>query len=224
MDSIEQDDSAPVDWRTAVKETMHQATLHEALRRYGSETPSFNYRWEHVTVVVTLALKLAHLTGADPDIVEAAAWLHDVRKEEAKQNHPQAGAEFARQFLPTTNFPPDKIERVAQAIALHTGLWRGDPWPEDPLPDLESQVLWDADKLSKIGLTAAFHWTGNRLAKPRPSTLVEILANGRRQDWINKTVASMHTLPARRAAQNRCQTLHNLWDTLEEELAGSDLH
>lgn len=196
---------------------MRKATEREAARRYGNTEPSFNYRWEHVTAVVTLANKLAALTGADAEIVEAAAWLHDVRKEEGG-NHPREGAKFARKFLPQTDFPPEKIERVAQAIESHMGLWR-----DKPLTDLEAMVLWDADKLAKIGLTAAFHWTGGSLAGDKLQSLSDLIARGREASWQVKTVASMHTEPARRAAQARLQAYNQLWDELERELNGDDL-
>ena len=81
---------------------------------------SFNYRWEHVTNVVTLALKLADLVGADREVVEAAAWLHDVTKRDG-ESHATSGAIFARDFLPQTDFPPEKIDVVARAIADHKG-------------------------------------------------------------------------------------------------------
>lgn len=214
--------SKPRDWRKAVKKAMHQATLKEALERYGTKNPAFNYRWEHVTSVVTLAIKLAKLTGADQDIVEAAAWLHDVRKE-AGGDHPKEGAKFARKLLPKTDFPPEKIEAVAKAIAEHMGLWRGSPFPEEPLTNLESAVLWDADKLAKIGLTAVFHWVGGDLAKGKPRSTQDLLKNGQSVDWHAKTVASMHTEPARRAAQARLQAYNQLWQQLATELNGNDL-
>ncbi len=204
-------------WREAVQEVMRHATEAEALARFGKRKPAFNYRWEHVTTVVTLANKLAAMTGADAEVVEAAAWLHDVRKE-AKEKHPQEGAKFARKFLPKTDFPPQKIEAVAQAIEDHMGLWL-----EKPLTNLESQVLWDADKLAKIGLTAVFHFTGNVLAKGKPTTTDELLSNGRDAAWQARTVASMHTEPARRAAVARFQAYHQLWNVLEQELKGDDL-
>ncbi|MCP4359264.1 MAG: HD domain-containing protein [Chloroflexi bacterium] len=205
-------------WRPAVKNAMRVATDLEARRRYGTKNPSFNYRWEHVTAVVTLALKLADLTGADKDVVEAAAWLHDVRKE-AKDRHPQEGAKFARSFLPHTDFPAKKIKRVARTIEDHMGLWR-----DKPLTNLESQVLWDADKLAKIGLTAAFHWTGNVLAKNKKTMTTEgLIEFGRNAEWQEKTIASMHTKPARRAAVKRLKMYNKLWDRLEEELRGEDL-
>ncbi|MCA9968797.1 MAG: HD domain-containing protein [Anaerolineales bacterium] len=205
------------EWRKAVQKAMREATEKEVARKFGSQNASFNYRWEHVTAVVKLAMRLARLTGADAEVVEAAAWLHDIRKE-VGDDHPQAGAKFARQFLPKTTFPADKIERVALAIEQHMGLWR-----DEPLTNLEAQVLWDADKLAKIGLTAVFHWTGGSLAGDKLRTVDEIIARGRAADWQAQTVASMHTEPARRAAAARLHAYTWLWDELERELSGEDL-
>ena len=215
-------DSKQPKWRKVVKKAMHEATLQEAKGRYGSQKPLFNYRWEHVTAVATLAVKLAKLTGADAEVVEAAAWLHDIRKG-AGGDHPKEGAKYARKLLPKTNFPSKKIEVVAQAIEDHMGLWRGKPFPKGPLQNLESAVLWDADKLTKIGLTSAFHWMGSTFAKGTSQATKDFIKNGRKVDWQAKTVASMHTEPARRAAQARLQAYNQLWDSLETELNGSDL-
>lgn len=196
---------------------MYQATIAEAERRFGTDEPVFNYRWEHVVAVHTLAMKLAGLTGADQEIVEAAAWLHDVAKETG-DDHPQEGAAFARDFLAETDFPPDKIESVAEVIEAHMGLWR-----DEPLDNLESQVLWDADKLTKLGLTAAFHWLGLRMAKGLPSTTRSLLEMGEDAEWQEKTVDSMHSEPARRAAAARLAAFDQLWEELEAELDGADL-
>lgn len=210
--------SKKLPWRTAVKNAMFEATQKEAKSRYNTKKPTFNYRWEHVTAVVTLANKLAKLTGADEDIVEAAAWLHDVRKDTGS-NHPQKGAEFAREFLPATDFPAKKIEQVADAIEVHTGLWLN-----KPLKTLEAQVLWDADKLAKIGMTAVFHWTGNLFAKNNKTITTDYLIEfGRNAEWQKKTVASMHTEPARKAAKKRLKMYNKLWNALEAELNGDDL-
>jgi uncharacterized protein len=211
-------DTSPILWRDAARQRMYEATLAELRGRYDTEKVSFNYRWEHVTTVVTLALKLAELTGADAAIVEAAAWLHDVRKYKDRDHHPLTGADFAREFLPTTDFPPEKIEAVAQAIADHMGLWR-----DEPLTVLESQVLWDADKLAKIGLTAVFHWTGFSLAGNEMRTLARLIERGLDAEWQAKTVASMHTAPARRAAEARLAAYRKVYDELARELDGSDL-
>ncbi len=204
-------------WRRSVKRAMRRATRQEALERYGTKKPVFDYRWEHVKAVVPLAIKLADLVGADRDIVEAAAWLHDVRKG-AGNDHPEKGAAFARKFLPQTDFPPEKIEAVAQAIADHMGLYL-----KDPLTSLESQVLWDADKLAKLGITAAMHWLGGDVARGNRHTTKDLIENGRSTEWQKKTVKSMHTAPARKAAKKRLKAYDQLWDQLEAELLGDDL-
>jgi uncharacterized protein len=211
------EEEPPRSWRDAARQAMYEATLDEAEHRFGSRTPVYNYRWEHVLAVHTLAMKLARLTGADLDVVEAAAWLHDIAKE-AGREHPKLGAAFVREFLPTTDFPPEKVEHVARTIEDHMGLWR-----DEPLARLESQVLWDADKLSKLGLTAAFQWLGIDFASGDTLTTADLIAQGREPDWQEKTVASMHTPAARRAAEARLVAFRALWDGLEAELAGDDL-
>jgi uncharacterized protein len=200
-------------WRAAVRRLVAGAAAAEI----DVPGPSFNYRWEHVTSVVTLALRLADLVGANRDIVEAAAWLHDITKRDGG-SHATSGASFARDFLPQTDFPSEKIDQVARAIADHKGLWR-----DEPLTELESMVLWDADKLSKIGLTAAFHWTGMALAGDRLTSLADLITASRDTSWLEKTVASMHTAPARQAARTRLEAYNLLYSNLEAELKGDDL-
>lgn len=196
---------------------MREKAEEEASRKSTSKDPAFLYRWEHVQAVVTTALKLADLTGADAEIVEASAWLHDVCKE-AKDRHPQEGAKYARKHLPKTDFPKKKIEAVAQAIEDHMGLWR-----DKPLKTLESQVLWDADKLTKIGVLVAFHWTSNGLMSQNKVTTEEILGRLQSADFRAKTVASMHTKPAKRAAKARFKAYDAMVAALSAELNATDL-
>jgi len=181
------------------------------------KSPGYNYRWEHVKSVVTLALILAHILEADEEVVEAAAWLHDITKEDGEE-HADTGAEFARDFLVETDFPQEKIEEVAQAIADHKGLWR-----ENPLTNLSSMILWDADKLSKLGLTAVIHWTGMLLARQEPLTAAGLVELKQNLDWQRKTVKSLHTKPAQNAAKQRLNAYELFWTNLEIELSGDDI-
>lgn len=208
------------EWRTACRYEMKKAALKEAKSRTGKKDPAFVYRWEHVKAVVAQARKLAKLTGADAQVVEAAAWLHDVKKFEDGQKHAKSGALFAQEFLPTTDFPKKKIEAVAHAISVHTGLWR-----DKPLENLEAQVLWDADKLTKVGLTATFHGLSRGLVREHSTTYTteEIIKSGKGHDWQDKTVASFHTSPARKAGVARLKAYRQLWKQLERELKGKDL-
>ena len=174
---------------------MKEAAQIEAWDQANSRPPSYMYRWEHVKTVVKLAKKLARETGADVEIVEAAAWLHDVKKFHARGRHPIEGAKFAQSILAKTDFPPEKIDGVALAIKQHMGLWL-----KKPLENLEAAILWDADKLAKIGLTAAFHWLGGALNRSDEiMTTKDLIAFGRRaEEWQHKTIASMNTLPAKK--------------------------
>ncbi len=123
-------------WRQAIQTAAHQAALNEANLRYGTDELAFNYRWEHVQAVVRLANRLAELTGADWEVVEAAAWLHDIRKQGRDDEHGRLGAIAARQILTGTDFPPAKIQAVADAIFKHVGLFT-----HEPIEPLEAAVL-----------------------------------------------------------------------------------
>ncbi len=181
------------------------------------EQPPFNYRWEHVEAVVRLALRLADLTGADREIVEAAAWLHDIRKRGRDDDHGREGAIAARQILRETDFPPEKIEAVANAILKHVGLFT-----EEPVEPLEAAVLWDADKLSKLGATAVLHFVGYRVAGGKGTTrgLIERLSD---QPWQPEAVRSFHTEPARAAGRRRLQAYQEFWKQISQEFDGDDL-
>ena len=54
-------------------------------------------------------------------------------------------------------------------------------------------------------------------------TLADLIARGRDAEWQARTVASMHTEPAKRAAAARLTAFRDLYDELERELTGADL-
>lgn len=181
----------------------------------------FDQRFEHVAQVTALALRLGRALHADLEIVEAAGWLHDVRKQEPK--HALAGAAAARTILAATDFPPEKIEAVAEVIAKHEGLYR--PPHAPPLEPLEAAILWDADKLSKLGVQSVLmslstpHVFGKDMAE-RWRYVAEFA-----DKVLGRTVQSMNTKPARRMAERRYRNvlaLLSLW-AREAREAGVDL-
>jgi uncharacterized protein len=202
-------------WRTVCQQhALKQATLeaHNAWHVTAKAIP-FNHRWEHVQTVVTLALRLAAETGADAEVVEAAAWLHDVRK--GAPSHGVAGAKTAKKILEQTDFPREKIAAVAEAIAHHVGLYRA---PDAaPLEPVETAILWDADKLSKLGVQAiAYNLSmsymhGLSLAQRR-SNMLEFT-----HSVLVRTVASMNTAPAQQMAAERYQAMLMVLTAWEHE-------
>jgi uncharacterized protein len=204
------------DWREVVRNAAHEASVSQTRARREGGAFHYNYRWEHVQAVVRLAVRLATLTGADPEIVEAAAWLHDVAKGEAT-DHGQAGADAARRILATTDFPPHKIPAVAHAIAQHVGLWR-----DQPVEPLEAALLWDADKLTKLGATAVLHFTADFADEGQGQTkaLIDALPG---EDWQPRTVESLHTAPARAAGEKRLSAYRAFCHRAAREYHGDDL-
>ncbi len=204
------------DWREVVRNAAYEASISHMRARRDGDAFHYNYRWEHVRAVVRLAVRLAALTGADPEIVEAAAWLHDVAKGHAI-DHGQAGAEAARRILAATAYPPQKIPAVAHAIAQHVGLWR-----DQHVEPLEAAVLWDADKLSKLGATAVLHFTANLADQGQGDTEVLIGALPG-EDWQPRTVESLHTAPARAAGEKRLAAYRAFCHRAAREYGGDDL-
>ena len=103
----------------------------------------------HLRRVWANARKLALGTTADIDLLEAAAFLHDlVNPPKSSPDRARAStlsAEAASRFLATTDFAPDLIPAVAHAIAAHsfsTGI---------PPETLEAKILQDADRLDALG-------------------------------------------------------------------------
>ncbi len=203
-------------WHATIRRMAQEAALAEARDCWGENDVAFNYRWEHVQAVVRLALRLAALTGADREIVEAAAWLHDVAKLDSK-NHGQDGAVAARQILRQTDFPPAKIEAVADTIIKHVGLF-----VDEPVEPLEAAVVWDADKLSKLGATAVLHFIGYKLMVGEGTT-VQWLEELPDVSWMERTARSFHTAPARVVGRKRVETYRALWQQALREFDGDDL-
>ena len=209
---------SPQLWRELLQKSAYQATLQEAKKRWNLNEPAVNYRWEHVQTVAKLAVELSRLTGSDPEIAEAAAWLHDYHKRGKNDDHAQKGAQTAREILAKTDFPPEKIEGVCDAILKHVGLYK-----DDLIEPLEAAVLWDADKLSKLGITSLFHFVGFWAAAGKGSleeSLVEIQSA---LEWQEKTAQSFNTPPAQKAGQERFRAQKDFLAQLQRELEGKDL-
>ena len=204
-------------WREHLPRIAFEATLEEAKERWDSGNLPANYRWEHVQAVVRLGRQLARLTGADGEVVEAAAWLHDIRKKGRNDNHGAEGAEAARQILVTTDFPGDKIDLVSDAIYKHVGLYK-----DEIIEPLEAAVLWDADKLSKLGAASILHFFIYWMSKG-DETVAQLVEHARTIEWQEKTVESFNTKPAMLAGKKRLAFQQAFWNQLLQELEGEDL-
>ncbi|HAL61677.1 MAG TPA: hypothetical protein DCP08_04625 [Chloroflexi bacterium] len=209
-------------WQERVISVATEQTREESLGLWGrlsDEEPPFNYRLEHLKAVVRIAEGLALKLGADLQIVRAAAWLHDLAKEgiaELVENgHGVEGAEEARKILERTDFPKEKIDAVCQAIAEHVGLYR-----DHPVEPLEAAILWDADKLAKLGAISLVHFLCLSPSLGQGTT-ESLLAEGRR--WLRlqaKMVESMNTPLGKELGWERYEVVRGFYEQLERELKG----
>ena len=213
--------SDPPAWREVVRSAAEEAAIAGSGAYWGENRVALrtclpNYRWEHVQAVVRLAIRLAELTGADREIVEAAAWLHDIAKPHSR-DHGRDGAIAARKILAQTDFPPHKVRAVAEAIEKHVGLFT-----DEPVEPLEAAVLWDADKLTKVGATAVLHFVVYKVIKGGGTTL-RLLEWLPAADWQEGTVRSFNTAPARAAGRKRLQVYRAFCQQAILEFDGDDL-
>ena len=142
--------------------------IKEASRKVFENAPP-THDFSHTMRVLTMCIHIGKDEHADLEILEAAALLHDIAREEADRNgtcHAKLSAEKALPVLETSSFPNDKIPQVIHCIATHR--FRSD---KPPL-SLEAKILFDADKLDAlgaIGICRAYAYcgeNGQRLYNP----------------------------------------------------------
>ncbi|MFW9767200.1 MAG: HD domain-containing protein [Candidatus Thorarchaeota archaeon] len=113
--------------------------------------PIYNYRGNHIDEVVELAKHLAEGTQADMEVITLAAWLHDLAKPGvggiSAERHGIASAEMAEEILTQERIEDDTIVKVSDVIRKHVGLTL-----KQPLEPIEAQILWEADKILKLGV------------------------------------------------------------------------
>jgi uncharacterized protein len=128
-------------WRRAVYE---QANTH-------FRHPSWGVRHSERNYVLGMALAEAEGLTVDPDVLFAAAFLHDWGGIEpfnvAGVDHAARSVQLAEPFLTEAGFPMEKFSAVRAAILGHMY----DKEPEGP----EAVVLHDADALDFLGALGA---------------------------------------------------------------------
>jgi len=107
------------------------------------------HRLDHTMRVVANARRLAvSEPTANADVVEAAAWLHDIGRSlerERRMSHAKLSAELAEPLLPGLGFSAEDQRLILDAIADHR-------FSEGRVPaSVEGRILQDADRLDALG-------------------------------------------------------------------------
>ncbi len=132
----------------------------------------------HILPVVKYAKLMAKKVGADEEIVEIAALLHDyasVKKHDLYENHHIHGAEEAEEILEQFNYPKEKIEKVKQCIASHRASKQVEKQSKEALcvADADSMAHFDAVaslfflafQSHKMGIEEANDWLLSKLTR-----------------------------------------------------------
>lgn len=113
------------------------------------QKPTSKYGYEpfpfHFVPVVKYALALADEMGGDKEIIELAAWLHDIGSIiYGREDHHVTGAKVAEEKLTDLGYPPEKIALVKKCILNHRGSQKTKG------ASIEEQIVADADIMSNF--------------------------------------------------------------------------
>jgi len=184
--------------------------------------PLYNYRLDHIDGVVALAKEIVIGTAADLDVVILAAWLHDLAKPGvggiSAERHGIASAEMAKEILTSEKVDRTTINRVAEVIEKHVGLTI-----KEPLKPIEAQILWEADKILKLGMIGFVQHVLNGIRLFPGRSLDEIAKSLR--DFIplaSEISQCMVTPRGIDLATKRLNTLRELSNYLDSEMLPSN--
>lgn len=119
------------------------------------ETNYFGYAaWtHHILPVVKYAKLMAEKLGADEEIVEIAALLHDyasVKDYQLYEEHHLNGAELAQQILSEFNYPQNKIEQIKHCILCHRGSKAIEKLTKEALCVADADSMAHLDSISSL--------------------------------------------------------------------------
>lgn len=131
---------------------------------------------EHLAVVAHYGSCLAARLEADPEIVELAAYLHDIsaiRDVGTLPEHGRLSAQLAREILAGHGYAPEVIEAVARCCASHANpvqMGRGSPEEiclsnADAIAQIVRPVYWShvVFGVRQLGFENGRQWLLNRI-------------------------------------------------------------
>jgi uncharacterized protein len=123
----------------------------EAIRKIAEKASSADsaHDFSHSLRVLKNALLIAQTEGGDPEVLTAAAYLHDISN--LPKNHPDSkmsserSAELAAKILREHGFSEEKLALVKDAILCHSFSRGLTPQTH------EGRIFQDADRLDSLG-------------------------------------------------------------------------
>jgi uncharacterized protein len=190
-----------------------------------------SHDWDHTRRVYNLCMHIGEAEGADLEVLEIAAYLHDVGRSYEDMSkgavcHGEKGAEIATKVLAGYPVSDEQKANIIHCVRSHR--FRGDRQPET----LEAKVLFDADKLDAIGavgIARTFLFAGEVGAKlhnphvePEDTEPYSEEDTGYREYTLklSRIKDRMLTTEGRRLAAQRHAFVEAFFDRLTEEYEG----
>jgi uncharacterized protein len=209
-------------------------TIDDARSWYSEVDPVHGF--DHVLRVRRTSEWLGRRLGADLEVLNAAALLHDVAGahpggEESRSTHELSSAEFAKDVLRQEGWPEDKIDNVVHCIRSHR--YRSLETPET----LEARILFDADKLDVIGAFGVARTIGFAVQAGEPvfaHPSAQFIATGEGESGeshsayheylfkLRHVIDTIRTDEARRLARHRLKLMTQFFEQLKIEADGLD--
>lgn len=126
--------------------TLPDRIAHHIHQRCAGE--SSGHDWHHIARVRRLAVRLAEAEGAEREIVELAALVHDIADWKFTDGDEAVGPREARALLAREGADAETVDRVAEIVATISFKGAGVP---TPMRTLEGRCVQDADRLDAIG-------------------------------------------------------------------------
>ncbi|HBI57171.1 MAG TPA: hypothetical protein DG577_02030 [Firmicutes bacterium] len=203
----------------------HYVTVANFVREYmqTTERPEMgrrrtaSFRWRHTLRVLSTAREIGLTEGANMEVLEIAALLHDVAKLDPRSDeihHAVLGSQIAEEFLHKLNIPAQQLGMIVEAIRFHSLDTNRDDL------GLETLVLKDADRLDEVGalgiISVGIH--AGRVGMDYRGCFRQGL-----KELNNLEDLNFYTAAGKMIFKQRLKLTESFWRQAEMELAGESL-
>ena len=132
----------------------------------------------HFISTVKYAKLLAKETRADEEIVEIAAWLHDIGSIMGEyENHHISSLKYAEKLLLELNYPKEKIEKVKHCIVAHRAS------KDIPRETIEAECVANADAMSHFDNLSSLFYLAIKIRKLDTDKAKEFVKGKLERSW-----------------------------------------
>jgi uncharacterized protein len=196
---------------------MRQSAWRESVVAYIKAEARPIDKFGHQPRLYSLATRIGQGMDYDDDVLFAAAWMHDLgvflghRPEDPSElsgwDHVPYTIHRSRELLRGWGFPPEKLDRVAEAIRYHQA--------KDEPTTLEAVLIRDADILEQLGAIGAMRMVvkvGRDTRYPTFSSILPVLTNA-----VNHLPGKMSLTTAISMAEPRVKILRSFLAAITDE-------